>query len=73
MKLLTFDEYLAEQLQDPEFKREYDKLEPWYQRELKRMQRLNALDDQRALQKANRASSLKKRPVQKTVTKQKVR
>jgi len=30
MKLISFDEDLKQQLKDPDFKREYDKLEPEY-------------------------------------------
>lgn len=45
MKFIPYNDILEEALKDPEFKREYDKLEPWYQREVARMERLNALDD----------------------------
>jgi len=31
MKDLTLDDYLAKQLKDPKFKKEWDKLEPQYQ------------------------------------------
>ena len=31
MKDLTFDDYLKEQLKNPKFKKEWDKLEPQYQ------------------------------------------
>ena len=35
---MTFDEFLNEQLKDPEFKREYDALEGWYQEELRKQE-----------------------------------
>lgn len=31
---MTLDDYVKEQLKDPAFKREYDALEDWYQKEL---------------------------------------
>ena len=39
---MTLDEFLNEQLKDPEFKREYDALEGWYQAELARQEALTA-------------------------------
>jgi hypothetical protein len=30
---MKFDDYLTEQMQNPEFKKEWDALEPWYQAE----------------------------------------
>lgn len=39
--MTTWAEFLEEQLKDPEFKKEYDALEGWYQEELARQRALN--------------------------------
>ncbi|ANR69602.1 XRE family transcriptional regulator [Selenomonas sp. oral taxon 126] len=39
--MTTWLEFLEEQLKDPEFKREYDTLEDWYQEELAQQRALN--------------------------------
>lgn len=39
--MTTWAEFLGEQLKDPEFKREYDALENWYQEELAQQRTLN--------------------------------
>ena len=39
--MTTWAEFLEEQLKDPEFKREYDALEDWYQEELAQQRALN--------------------------------
>ena len=39
--MTTWLEFLEEQLKDPEFKREYDALEDWYQEELAQQRALN--------------------------------
>ena len=39
--MTTWAEFLEEQLKDPEFKREYDALERWYQEELAQQRTLN--------------------------------
>ena len=39
--MTTWLEFLEEQLKDPEFKREYDALEDWYQEELAQQRTLN--------------------------------
>ena len=41
---MTLDEFLNEQLKDPEFKREYDALEGWYQQEGEEPRKLHAGD-----------------------------
>jgi len=52
MKDITFDDYLKEQLENPKFKKEWDKLEPQYQvtRELIRV-RIEGKISQRELAK----------------------
>ena len=39
--MTTWSEFLEEQLTDPEFKREYDALDGWYQEELAQQRALN--------------------------------
>lgn len=39
--MTTWAEFLEDQLKDPEFKREYDALEDWYQEELAQQRALN--------------------------------
>ena len=39
--MTTWSEFLEEQLKDPEFKREYDALDGWYQEELAQQRALN--------------------------------
>jgi hypothetical protein len=43
---MTLDEFLNEQLKDPEFKREYDALEGWYQQELARQEALDRAEEE---------------------------
>ena len=43
---MTLDEFLNEQLKDPEFKREYDALEGWYQEELARQEALDRAEEE---------------------------
>ena len=43
---MTLDEFLNEQLKDPEFKREYDALEGWYQEELARQETLDRAEEE---------------------------
>ena len=43
---MTLDEFLNEQLKDPEFKREYDALEGWYQAELARQEALDRAEEE---------------------------
>jgi len=50
--MLTFSDYHKEKMKDPDFKREYDALEGWYQAELAR---------QEALDRAEKAISLTRR------------
>lgn len=38
---MTLNDFLNEQLQDPDFKREYDALEDWYQAELAKQEALD--------------------------------
>ena len=54
MKDLTLDEYLAEQLKDPEFKKEWDKSEAAYQltRELVRVRIKDKISQRQLAQKA---------------------
>ena len=42
--MTTWLEFLEEQLKDPEFKREYDALEDWYQEELAQQRTLSRDD-----------------------------
>ena len=42
--MTTWAEFLEDQLKDPEFKREYDALEGWYQEELEKQRKLNPDD-----------------------------
>lgn len=39
--MLTFSDYHKEKMKDPDFKREYDALEGWYQAELARQEALD--------------------------------
>lgn len=43
---MTLDEFLNEQLKDPDFKREYDALEGWYQAELARQEALDRKEEE---------------------------
>ena len=43
---MTLDEFLNEQLKDPEFKREYDALEGWYQAELAKQEALDRAEEE---------------------------
>ena len=43
---MTLDEFLNEQLKDPDFKREYDALEGWYQAELARQEALDRAEEE---------------------------
>lgn len=52
---MTLNDFLNEQLQDPDFKREYDALEDWYQAELAK---------QEALDRAEASSSASAKPHQ---------
>ena len=52
---MTLDEFLSESLKDPDFKREYDALEDWYQAELAK---------QEALDRAEASSSASAKPHQ---------
>ena len=52
---MTLNDFLNEQLQDPDFKREYDALEDWYQAELAK---------QEALDRAEASSSASTKPHQ---------
>ena len=54
--MLTFSDYHKEKMKDPDFKREYDALEGWYQTELARQE---ALD--RAEKAASPSSNRRKR------------
>ena len=56
---MTLDEYVKEQLKDPAFKREYDALEEWYQKELARQ---DALAAQKPSPPAAKGGRLAKRP-----------
>ena len=44
---MTLDEFLSEQLKDPNFKREYDALEGWYQEELARQEALDRAEEEK--------------------------
>lgn len=39
--MLTFSDYHREKMKDPDFKREYDALEDWYQAELAKQESLD--------------------------------
>lgn len=54
---MTLDEFLNEQLKDPDFKREYDALEGWYQAELAQQEALDRKEEE-----ARRASTPPSRP-----------
>ena len=54
--MLTFSDYHKEKMKDPDFKREYDALEGWYQAELAKQE---ALD--RAEKAASPSSTTRKR------------
>ena len=43
---MTLDEFLNEQLKDPDFKREYDALEGWFQEELAAQDLSSSCDEQ---------------------------
>ena len=53
--MLTFSDYHREKMKDPDFKREYDALEDWYQAELAK---------QEALDRAEASSSASAKPHQ---------
>ena len=55
--MLTFSDYHREKMKDPDFKREYDALEDWYQAELAK---------QEALDRAEASSSASPKPHQPT-------
>ena len=44
---MTLDEFLNESLKDPDFKREYDALEGWYQEELAKQEVLDRMEDEK--------------------------
>ena len=47
---MTLDEFLSESLKDPDFKREYDALEGWYQEELAKQEALDHMEDEKLRQ-----------------------
>ena len=47
---MTLDEFLKESRKDPDFKREYDALEGWYQEELAKQEALDRIDDEKRRQ-----------------------
>jgi toxin-antitoxin system, antitoxin component, xre family len=51
--MLTFSDYHREKMKDPNFKREYDALEGWYQEELARQEALDRAEEE----KRHRASA----------------
>lgn len=44
--MLTFSDYHREKMKDPNFKREYDALEGWYQEELARQEALDHAEEE---------------------------
>ena len=44
--MLTFSDYHREKMKDPNFKREYDALEGWYQEELARQEALDRAEEE---------------------------
>ena len=44
--MLTFADYHREKMNPPEFKREYDALEGWYQQELARQEALDRAEEE---------------------------
>ena len=44
--MLTFSDYHREKMKDPNFKREYDALEGWYQEELARQETLDRAEEE---------------------------
>ena len=45
--MLTFADYHKEKMKDPDFKREYDALEGWYQEELARQEALDRAEEEK--------------------------
>ena len=45
--MLTFSDYHREKMKDPNFKREYDALEGWYQEELARQEALDRAEEEK--------------------------
>ena len=45
--MLTFSDYHREKMTDPNFKREYDALEGWYQEELARQEALDRAEEEK--------------------------
>ena len=44
--MVTWDEVFADLMKDPNFKREYDALEGWYQEELARQEALDRAEEE---------------------------
>ena len=53
--MLTFSDYHREKMKDPNFKREYDALEGWYQEELARQEALDRAEEEKRRRAGRRA------------------
>ena len=51
--MVTWDEVFTDLMKDPNFKREYDALEGWYQAELARQEALDRKEEEEAHRRAS--------------------